>query len=487
MLFVGCAHAAGSIANNPAPEPQLFIQVQGFADQLESEPGRSLRAVLSGLGVFDRTAETWLALGESLGLTGDEAVTALLSGRFTFLADGLDSDQPVWACVMSIDPAIGARIPKVFKAAPRGSLDGRTVYAIEDGRLSVMPIGTDGRVLAISSQGGDKLLTACAQIASTWRDHADLTAEPGAIVMYKPVPGAMLSGTLSLRPGGWDFEFVTQGGVLGTPGETTPQSAVGIDEEWYTRVSADASIAYAGPVGARAKARDGTRWRLDEVPRLIRAFMPYAPPKAFMEGGSDFGVFLNRGNGSGSMWFRVHDARRAAQLGDAHICDLLGNLPGSGLVSGDSPECTGRFPDAGRRLAIPVRSQASDERIGLAWGIQPGAEMGDPSGVWWSMHSVTARSAGAMGEEVPRFNAQNADTFMRFTIRPALFPDHLELGKPQAAVEAGGPIASISRVTMLDCSLSHVVNGGASGWVRLRLAGSGENQPQPTGAPPSDP
>ena len=439
--------------------------------------------MLGGLGIFDRTAATWLVLSESLGLTGDEAVTALLSGRFTFLADGLDSDHPVWACVMSIDPDIGARIPKVFKAAPRGSLDGRTVYAIEDGRLSVMPIGKNGRVLALASQGGDGLLSACAQIASTWQNLADISGEPGAVVMYKSGPGELLSGTLSHRQAGWDFSFVTLGGALGTPDENTPKSAVGIDEDWFRRVSAESSIAYAGPVGAHDKVPGGMRWRFDDVPRLFRAFMPYSPPEEFMEGGSDFGVFLNTGNGNGSMWFRVQDAAKAARLGDAHICDLLGDLPSAGLVSGDSPECTGRFPDAGRRLAIPVRSASSGERIGLAWGIQAGINIGDPTGIWWSMHSVTARSAGLPDEQTPRIDTQNTDTYMRFTIRPAAFLERLQLGNPAAGAAAAGPMASMALVTMLDCSLSRDANGGASGRARLRLKQINPNDHQAVGEP----
>lgn len=485
--FTCGANAAGSLAQpetgtpglQPADQAEVFVQVRGLADQLKSPQGRAARDMIGSLGLFDRTASSWNALSESLGLSSDEAVDALLAGRFTLLADNVEGDAPVWACVMTIDPAVGARIPKTLKAAPRGALQGRTVYAIEDGRLTVMPIGRDGRVLALASRGGDSLLAACAQIASSWpripdgRDNP--RGGPGAVVMVRPTDGSVLSGTVTPKPGGWDFGFVAHGGALGTPTAETPATAAAIDNNWYDAITTDAAVSYAGPLRAsRAERPAGSGWRFDDLPRIAAAFMPIAPPDAFMAGESDFGLLVNRGDGDGSMWFRVQDAARAAKLGDAHVCDLLGNLPEAGLISGDSPECTGVFPGAGRRIAIPVSNAAAGERVGLSWGTRRFAAMGGLADTrmtetWWAMQSVGGQHGGIVPTDTPRFVRSSDGAYLRFTIRPARFLGDIA-GMGQAAdLPPVGPLAAVGRVRLLDCSLERDGTGGTNGLARIRL------------------
>lgn len=507
--------ARASRDRDPGGAARLMVQFRDLAGELSSPAGESLRGVFAEMGLFSRTAESWRSLGGALGLTPEGAIDALLGGRFLMLANEVGGDPEGWACVMSVDADLGRRLPRLLDAAPRGSVGGRTAYAIEDGRLFVVPIA-GGRRMVVSTPGADRLQRSAIRLAETWEagDEAEAgQTQSGGLVIYRPTPGSWISATVervedderkvlgaAVEPplasqqratsvvGGWDVRFVAVGAAPDENlqnGVRSERPVARIDANWFHAVSADAGIAYAGPIEReRGKHASGVRLPIeagplgDDVGNLRRwagAFMPFASPPELIDGGADCGVFVAGPSRAGSVWLRVADARSAAKIGDAYVCDLVGILAGAAAIEPEGPECTGVFPTAARRVALgdgadTQGSSQEDETerdpfadLGFAWGaatVSPSVPSRDGRRevqAWWSMHSVpTGTRAPALR---PGIAEDDESPAVRFLVRPDLLIDRVGesgglAGMVKAAAMGGMSLESLRRITLLDFSLA---------------------------------
>lgn len=472
---------AASALANADPEPrragsELLVQFDGLAEMLDGGPGLQMRALFRELGLFERTTGSWSSLAASLGMSPDAAVGELLGGRFVLVVRRDDGgDDAGWACVMSVDEDLGARLPRLLKASPRGLLEGRTVYAIEDGRLLVMPVDAGGRRIAVASREGRPILDEAARLVKSWDEgpSAEVDRAPGGVMMVRGAANSWLSGTIVATETGFDFSFIAPPATLGIENSA---GAARIDAAWFDRVARGAGIAYAGPIrapqsyssatqtsaetgnlGSDAGASEGLSTGLfgglsgglsggvladlDALRRWAGLLLPFSPPAVFSNGASDFGVFVGGSDRRSSVWMRVPDSAWAAKVGDAHVCDLVGQLAGPGALQRESPECSGRFPDASRRLSVPMHSAggATPDAMRFAWGVVDVGLSGRRGGSegWWSMHSVPrGHDAGAV-TMAPGLSAAVDAPIMMTTLRPGLLVEAL-LASNRESVGAEG-------------------------------------------------
>lgn len=475
---------------------ELMIQFRGLDRQFQSPQGLGLRAVLDGLGLFSRTEASWNALGSVLGLGPDEAVDALLGGRFLLLADRIDeAHETRWACVMTTDGI--SDLPKRLKAAPRGTASGRTVYAIEDGRLAVMPLDTEGGRLAVAPRGAESLLRTAAQLATNWPDRK-ANAEPGGVFFVDRPDGVLVSGTVRLSKAGWDIDFSFDQSRGAANRDFAPPTRV--ENAWYERVSAGCGIAYAGPIGdaeAGAQTVPGLMSTdFQTLRRWTQVFLPFPGQFPFLaQGEADYGILTAGAEHQGAAWLRVPDAARAAKAGDAYVCDLLGTLAGSGHVSPESPECTGRFPNAGRRVALSGQGADPSGGLSFAWGVVSLQSAGTLATAqhWWSVHALSSEKTPRPHTTLaPGLSGKPDQPTARFTLRPALLLERvapaLGLGRlvpqtgtpPPASGEAdrgapfGGPgldLSALARISLVDCAWygPETPENPTTGRIRLRF------------------
>lgn len=132
---------------------------------LRSEPGAALLAMLGEAGVLPETARAWEGLARTLDWTPVQAFDELLGRKFTLLLSGLDrAGGPDWALVTEVSTEAERRLRLRLKAAPRGSLAGLAVLAVEDGRYELMvgrradPAGQPATATVLLGPGGDNPL-----------------------------------------------------------------------------------------------------------------------------------------------------------------------------------------------------------------------------------------------------------------------------------------------------------------------------------------
>ena len=140
---------------------ELAIVMDDPATMLLSEDGAMSRGTLSALGLMPNTRRAWRALSDTLGLTSDDAIRTLLSGRVSLFLDWNDDARsadaaPFPAMLAQLDTrwVVSARIPtdtldtlsRRLKPVPRDIVDGVLIYAIEQGRfsLAILPPETPG-------------------------------------------------------------------------------------------------------------------------------------------------------------------------------------------------------------------------------------------------------------------------------------------------------------------------------------------------------
>ncbi|GEM_PF-5991784 len=154
------------------------------------------RGVLSAIGIMPNTRRAWRSLSNSLGMTSDEAIRTLLSGRVTLLLDWdkntiADTDPRLPEMLAHIDThwVLGAQIPastldsitNKLKPVPRDIVDGVLIYAIEQGRFSLAIVAPDehqpNAQLLLSPKGASRTLE-LALANSRAEEHTDLPCAP---------------------------------------------------------------------------------------------------------------------------------------------------------------------------------------------------------------------------------------------------------------------------------------------------------------------
>jgi hypothetical protein len=413
-LVCACLGSRGAWASDGGPtglavgvEAELVVQFEDLAGQLRRDEGAALRTMLGELGAFTRTRQAWEALSRSLGLSPQDAVDRLLGGRVFLLVEGAGSPGARWACAMAVDRELGRQIPKQLGAAPRETLEGRTVYAIEDGGFRVITVeGSDPgpSVLLLAPAGSESLLRAAVTVVSGWKTPARAArGGPAAVVLYRPTAEAWLSGTLDASERGWRLSFrasdALMGPAVGTPG-------VGLSESRFRALSEGAVVAFAGPAmnpsRAGAVGSAVSAWLTPDA--LIWTLLPIQPPPSFFGEGSDLAAVVVRSIGGGRLdcafGFRVADLAGSVGVGDEHVCRVLGELSGSAGPGPSAPLCSGEYPEAVRKQSITVGSKPKrdllGERLHFVWGT--GGE--DRGRGWWTLSASGPGSPSADIQEV---------------------------------------------------------------------------------------
>ncbi len=153
---------AAAVFNNPARTLLL------------SDSGRALRAALATSGVFTHTEHAWSALAQALGADTDQTITDLLGRRVIVVWDGLvrqpgasaglaDALDTRWTLVCEVDQGYLGRIRERLKPVKRDIVQGRPLYAIEQGRYGIVLLDAPApsrpaRVL-LAPKDGTRLLT----------------------------------------------------------------------------------------------------------------------------------------------------------------------------------------------------------------------------------------------------------------------------------------------------------------------------------------
>jgi hypothetical protein len=420
-----------------------MVQFDDLAAQLRTPAGVSLRRALVDLGAFGRTREAWEALASTLGMDGTAASDRLLGGRVLMLGDGLSGDSPRWACVMSVDRETAKDAPRRLGAAPRATLDGRTVFAIEDGRfrVAVGDFRQGHTTIAIAPGGSEALLRAAIGLGERWGGQGARGSGSGggggviAVLVYRPAPDAWLSGTVEPSPQGWRLRF-SGTDRLGGPGAL--DGVAGIPEARFESATRGAVFAVAGP-GSFDRARDQVtmNWRSPE--RLIWSMLPFDPPTGEFASSSDYGVVAVRGVGQGRLDCSV--AMRIAKtglnpLGDEYACGIAETFAGGRArgVRGCRDDRT-----IGRRARTVMvqegaRRSAYGEHLAFAWGASGPGPMGES---WWSLDiSGQGAARDLAGELARRGEAPGATRAMTGVIHPAEMLSMLGGGNP----ETGPPL-----------------------------------------------
>lgn len=432
---VSCVWASPGAAGSPGDRvfaganAELMVQIDDLAAQLRTPAGVSLRRALGDLGAFGRTREAWEALASTLGMDATTASDRLLGGRVLILGDGLSGDSPRWACVMSVDRETAKDAPRRLGGAPRATLDGRTVYAIEDGRfrVAVGDFRQGHTTIAISPVGCEALLRTAIGLGERWGGQGKRENGSGgggvggviAVLVYRPAPGAWLSGTVEPALQGWRLRF-SGTDQLGGPGALDGVS--GIPEARFESVSSDAVFAVAGPASFyRATPDEGSlSWRSPEM--LIWSMLPFDPPTGEFASSADFGVVAVRGVGQGRLDCSV--ALRVGKvgmlpLGDEYACGIVETFASGRArgVRGCRDERTTGRRDRTVMVQDGARRSAYGDQLAFSWGSSGPGTMGE---TWWSLDiSGEGATRDAAGELARRGEAPGATRAMAGVIRPA--------------------------------------------------------------------
>lgn len=436
-------------------DAEFMVQFDDLAAHLRAPAGASMRRMLAELGVFERTGRAWEGLSGTLGLDPETAIDRLLGGRVLLIVDGLGTPGFRWACVMSVDSEMGRLLPRRLKASPRETLNGRTVYAMEDGRFRVTLVESQGepgvRALAIAHSGAEALLRAGAELGSRWEAGVHESAPAGnrvAALLHRPGSGRWLWGELSAVEDGWQLRASGPAGLFES---ITGPTGGGLPGEWFEEMSGGSLIAMAGPVDAAAG-----RPPLLAVPmQLAWNLLPFEPPAEFAGGGADVSMVAVRALGGGrldfSAGYRVRDLRHSARLADEYVCGEIGRVSGGAPIAIDAPVCTGRYPEAKRRQTVVLDHGAAlvkafGPSLSFVWG---GADRAarDGSG-WWMMRvsggamlDLTPASAPASGAAPGKAGGEGV-VLAAGVMRPRSLLGSLEDG-PFAGEEGWGPVGAL--------------------------------------------
>lgn len=149
-LALGPAAGAEGPATSPPCQADSFVRalpagcdavvvVTDAARQRRSPGGSGLRAMLTESRAFPETTRAWRDLAASLDWSGDRAFDELLGRRVAVVARNIGSGGPTkWAVLMLVSAEAERRMRERLRAAPRGSIGGLPVLAVEDGQYELV-------------------------------------------------------------------------------------------------------------------------------------------------------------------------------------------------------------------------------------------------------------------------------------------------------------------------------------------------------------
>lgn len=153
-----CLLAAATIEvrAEPAPDPLAWAPADADAVLVLRDAGSARRTALGRAGAqalrgllagAPQTSRAWSAFARTLGYDEEEAFDALLGERFIVVARGIWSPEASdeWAVISEVDPLVERRIRERIASPPRELLFGMPVFALEQGRYSLLSDKSRGK------------------------------------------------------------------------------------------------------------------------------------------------------------------------------------------------------------------------------------------------------------------------------------------------------------------------------------------------------
>jgi hypothetical protein len=226
----------------PSDYEAVFV-VSDAARQRQSPAGRTLGRMLEESSLMPDTVRAWRGLAAVLDWTGEQAFDELLGRKVTIVMRGLGGDRPVdWAVLTEVTSEAERRLRQRLRAAPRGSLLGLTVLAVEDGKYELavgrpLPAGPGDDAEAtttvlLAPGGGSGLFTQLAPSlisrsglaapASAWRVGRPERDCDVVLMLRQRAPEAtgaaeswrFLAVTGTLERDGWDAHLACSPGLI---------------------------------------------------------------------------------------------------------------------------------------------------------------------------------------------------------------------------------------------------------------------------------
>lgn len=246
MLCITPAHAHDSDLGPFGPLSSIPNEVDAAAvfenpaeSLLLSPVGRSMRSLLAMGGVFTQTERAWQALGDAFKAPVDDTIRALLSKRVTVVWDGFDLSDPnmqgftesidtQWTLVCEVEHEYLKEIRESLSLVKRNIVDGRAVYAIEQGRYRVALLenpkhGAPAIVLLAPRKGADLLNAVLSSIIKGEQPAADHSAITSG---HEPMLRELSTQHEAKGNGEYSFSFITRMPifrvVLGLPPLSNP-------------------------------------------------------------------------------------------------------------------------------------------------------------------------------------------------------------------------------------------------------------------------
>jgi hypothetical protein len=262
-MIAACGVGAGARPDTPCAPcqsirllsglPENFeaaVVISNAARQRQSSAGRSLAALLAESEAFPETRQAWRGLSAVFDWPAERAFDELLGRKVTIVARGLSGSQPQWALITEVSTETERMLCARLKAAPRGTMAGMGVLALEDGKYELVigraaaaasaeAEGRESTAAVLLGPGGDNplmeelapsLLTrsGLAAPAPAWRagqkerdcDVVVLVrlSEAGIATAAQAAaarpPAATLAMTATLEEGGWDARIACSPGLI---------------------------------------------------------------------------------------------------------------------------------------------------------------------------------------------------------------------------------------------------------------------------------
>jgi len=175
------AAAMIEVRAEPGPDPLAWAPADADAVLILRDAASARRTALGRAGAHalrgllagaPQTSRAWSAFARTLGYDEDEAFDALLGKRFIVVARGIWSPQAAdeWAVISEVDPLVERRIRERIASPPRELLFGMPVFALEQGRYSL---------LSDKSRGKSRIIIAPTASMALVRDLAKGIRRPG--------------------------------------------------------------------------------------------------------------------------------------------------------------------------------------------------------------------------------------------------------------------------------------------------------------------
>jgi hypothetical protein len=138
---------------------------------LREGTGLTATGMAGQTGLFARTRSSWANLAQTLGMTTEQADTALLGGTVVLgwrapkengLLGALGAADTGWILISEVDQATAARARERLRAVPRRIAFGTAVYSIDGGRIGMALVeGEQTRQLLIAPVENAELIDEC--------------------------------------------------------------------------------------------------------------------------------------------------------------------------------------------------------------------------------------------------------------------------------------------------------------------------------------